>query len=270
MTQPAFIDVEGARIHYRVDGPSSVPKRGEDLAPVLLFSNHLGTELAMWAPQVAALGSRFRIVRYDNRGHGASSTSPGEYTIELLANDALAVLDHLGLERVGFCGISMGGAVGMWLALHVPKRVHKLALCCTAAQLGTAEVWNARIDTVRKNGMQAVAEAALQRWFTPPFHQREPAAVDRVRKMLLATSPEGYAACCAAVRDVEFRDAISRVHAPTLVISGAKDASIPPPYGRFLADRIRGAQLVELDAPHLANIQAPPRFTQKNPPFFPS
>ena len=270
MTQQAFIDVEGARIHYRVDGVSGVPERGKNPAPVLLFSNSLGTDLAMWDPQVAALGSRFRIVRYDNRGHGASTATGGEYTIELLANDALAVLDHLGLERVGFCGISMGGAVGMWLALHVPKRVHKLALCCTAAQLGTAEVWNARIDTVRKNGMQAVAEAALQRWFTLAFHQREPAAVDRVRKMLLATSPEGYAACCAAVRDVDFRDAISRVHAPTLVISGAKDASIPPAYAHFLAERIGGAKFVELDAAHLANIEAAPRFTEEISRFFAS
>ena len=270
MTQQAFIDVEGARIHYRVDGLSSVPRRGENLAPVLVFSNSLGTDLAMWDPQVAALGSRFRIVRYDNRGHGASTPTPGEYNIELLANDALAVLDHLGIERVSFCGISMGGAVGMWLALHVPKRVHKLALCCTAAQLGTADVWNARIDTVRKNGMQAVAEAALQRWFTLAFHQREPATVDRIRKMLLATSPEGYASCCAAVRDVDFRDAVSRVHAPTLVISGAKDASIPPAYGRFLAERIGGAKFVELDAAHLANIEAAPRFTEEISRFFAS
>ena len=158
----------------------------------------------------------------------------------------------------------------MWLALHVPKRVHKLALCCTAAQLGTAEVWNARIDTVRKNGMQAVTEAALQRWFTLAFHQREPATVDRVRKMLLATSPEGYAGCCAAVRDVDFRDTISRVHAPTLVISGAKDASIPPAYAHFLAERIAGAKFVELDAAHLANIEAAPRFTEEISRFFAS
>ncbi len=273
MTTQAFVDSflgaparrgEGARIHYRVDGTWD--------APALVFSNSLGADLAMWEPQIAALGPRHRIVRYDNRGHGASAVapgaSPGEYSMELLANDVLAVMDHLGLERVSFCGISMGGMIGMWLALHVPKRVNKLALCSTAAQIGATEAWNARMDAVRKDGMQAVAEATLQRWFTAPFHEREPAAVDRIRKMLLGTSREGYAACGAAVRDADFRDSIARVRSQTLVISGAKDPSTPPADGRFLAERIPGAKFVELDAAHLSNIEAAQRFTEEISMFF--
>ena len=247
------VDIEGARFNCRADGPPE--------APLLVLSNSLGTNLAMWDDQMAALTQRFRVLRYDARGHGASSATPGPYTIGELARDALALLDAFEARRVDFCGLSIGGMVGMWLAVHAPERIARLVLANTAPQIGTPETWNTRIESVRKGGLAAIADGVVERWFSKAFRERAPAAVARIRAMLTAANPEGYIASCAAVRDTDQWDTVARIACPTLVIAGTHDASTPPAEGRKLAGRIAGARYVELDAAHISNVEAADRFT---------
>jgi len=248
-----IIDANGARLFYRFDGPPE--------APVLMLSNSLGTELEMWSSQLPDFARHLRVLRYDSRGHGRSEVLPGPYRIDDLGHDALALLDVLGVGRVRFCGLSMGGMVGMWLGTHAPERIERLVLCNTSAQLGTPETWNSRIELVRRAGMQAVAPMVIERWFTSDFRARAPQAVERIRSMLLATSPDGYAACCAALRDMDQLEAIRSIQAPTFVVVGTHDPATPPDHGRAIAGRIPRATLVELEAAHLSNIEAADRFT---------
>jgi 3-oxoadipate enol-lactonase len=249
-----FAQLPDVRLHYRIDG--------EQGSPPLLMSNSLGTSLDMWEPQMAALTGRFRVVRYDSRGHGRSQATPGPYSIEQLARDALGLLDALSIPRAHFCGLSMGGAVGIWLGINAPDRIDRLVLANTAAKIGTAEMWNARIDAVRKGGTAAIVSGVLARWFTPQALAQPTPMIERVRATFEATSAEGYAASCAAVRDMDQRHALERIRAPTLVIAGTDDMATPPGDGRFAADHIEGARYVELPAAHLSNIQAAPAFTQ--------
>jgi 3-oxoadipate enol-lactonase len=242
-----FLKTKAARIHYLLEGPEN--------APVLAFSNSLGANCGMWDLQAAEFRRDIRILRYDTRGHGESSTTPGPYSIELLGKDVLALLDGLHLESVHFCGLSMGGMIGMWLALHAPHRLKKLVLSNTAAKIGTTEGWNARIETVRTNGMKAVAATVIERWLTAAFREKNPAPVAKIQKALEDTNPEGYAACCAAVRDFDCRGDLARIRISTLVIAGASDPATPPADGRFLAAQIPAAQYAELNAAHLSNIE---------------
>lgn len=255
MASTGLVPVPGTRIHYRMEGKAE--------AAVLVLSNSLGTDLSLWEQQMPALGSSFYVLRYDGRGHGQSQPSPGEYTIELLGNDVIALLDHLKIDTASFCGLSLGGMVGLWLGINVPARIHKLALCSTAAKIGSQETWKTRMDSVRKGGMAAVPESILERWLTASFAKRDPAAVERIRQMLLATPPDGYVANCAAVRDADFHEELSRIAAPTLVISGTHDRSTPPADGKLLAERIPGAKYFELEAAHLSNVEAAQEFTEK-------
>lgn len=244
-----------ARIHYALEGQSG--------APVLVFSNSLGTNYSMWDEQAVAFAKKFRVLRYDTRGHGQSSHTPGPYSIEQLAKDVLALLDALDLKRVSFCGLSMGGMIGMWLGVNAAERLDHLVLCNTGAKIGTTEAWNARIDAVEKSGMSAVASAVVERWFTPAFREKAPTKVAGILKILEGTSPSGYAACCAAVRDFDFREQLPKIHKPTLVISGAHDPATPPSDGRFLTQRIPAAKYVELNAAHLSNIEDAELFTHE-------
>ena len=244
----SFIKSTKARIFYRWDGPEGLP--------TLVLSNSLGTTHAMWDPQVAALSEHFRVLRYDSRGHGQSDVPPGPYTIELLAGDVLALLNALELERVKFCGLSIGGMIGIWLGANAPARVEQLVLSNTSAHIGGPELWNSRIETVRKGGMQALVNTVIERWFTARFRESNPETIRRIGDMLLGTPPEGYAACAAAVRDMDQRESLARVATPTLVICGTQDPATPPEHGRFIAERVPGARLVELDAAHLSNIEA--------------
>ena len=230
--------------------------------PVLVLSNSLGTDFSMWNPQMPQLEERFRILRYDTRGHGQSSVTSGDYTIEQLSRDVLDLLDALGLERVHFCGLSMGGMIGMWLGIHAPNRLDRLVLCNTAARIGTKETWNARIETVRKNGIKSVAGAVIERWFTPEFRAAYPQKVAQARQMLENSPPEGYAANCAAIRDMDQCEAVKQITAPTLVIYGGKDPVTPPANAQFLVSQIRGAASVELNAAHLSNVEQPEAFTK--------
>lgn len=248
-----FIDLQGGRFRYDLDGPAD--------KPVLVLSNSLGTDLSMWAPQLHPFARQFRVLRYDTRGHGESTGTPGPYTVEQLGRDVIALLDALKIERANFCGISMGGATGLWLATHAPQRLRKLAACNTAARFGTPEVWNKRIELVRNGGMSAVAQGSTERWFTAAFRTRAPGTVEGMRQTLLRLSPAGYIACCEAIRDVDQRESIATISVPTLVVAGTHDLPTPPADGRFLAERIPGARYAELDAAHLSNIEASQAFT---------
>ena len=250
-----LFDSHHAQIHYALEGQAG--------KPVLVLSNSLGTDFSMWDPQVAEFVKSFRVLRYDTRGHGQSSVTPGPYSIRQLAGDVLTLADALKFDRFHFCGLSMGGMIGMWLAANTPQRLTKLVLCSTAAKIGTPEMWNTRIDTVRKQGMRPVAAATIERWFSPAFRAKNPATVASTQKMLEAAHPEGYAACCAAVRDFDFREQLGKVRTSALVLSGTHDPATPPADGRFLADHIQGARYVELNAAHLSNVEDPDRFTRE-------
>jgi 3-oxoadipate enol-lactonase len=217
----------------------------------------------MWDLQATHLSRSFRVLRYDGRGHGRSSIIPGPYSIEGLAQDVLSVLDASGIDRTDFCGLSLGGLIGMWLAGHAPTRLGKLVLSNTAPKIGSAEQWNARIAAVRKGGMPAIVDAVLERWYTADFRLGSPAAIEATRKSLLQTSTEGYVSSCAALRDADLRQAISTIQVPTLIIAGIYDPATTTADGRFMADRIRGSTYVELPAAHLSNIEACDAFTME-------
>jgi 3-oxoadipate enol-lactonase len=248
-----FVDVGELRTHYALTGDSE---------PVLVLSNSLGTDLSMWDPQMAELQRRFRILRYDTRGHGQSSVTPGNYSIEQLGRDVLGLLDSLRLDRVHFCGLSMGGMIGIWLGVHAPSRLHRLVLSNTAARIGTKEMWNARIATLRKDGMKSVAAAVIERWFTPGFRASSAEKVAQAQRMLDKSPPEGYAACCAAIRDMDQREAVAEIKAPTLVIYGGNDPVTPASEAHFPTERIGGAVEVELAAAHLSNVEQAAAFTE--------
>jgi len=250
----SYLTNDGARLYYQLEG--------RDDAPVLVLSNSLGTTLDMWAPQMPALLKHFRVLRHDARGHGRSEVTPGPYTIAQLGADALALMDHLNIDRAHFCGLSMGGMIGMWLGTHHAHRLDRLVLCNTAAKIGTPETWNPRIAKVEAEGMASVVDTVLERWFTAGFRQRAPEQVAVVRDMLQGTAPAGYSANCAAVRDMDQRAGIASIAVPTLVVAGTHDGSTPAADGRAVADAIPGARYVELDAAHLSNWEQSGQFTQ--------
>ncbi|MBP0639177.1 3-oxoadipate enol-lactonase [Cupriavidus sp. AcVe19-6a] len=248
-----YLDHAGARLFYTVDGP--------DNAPAIVFSNSLGTDHTMWQPQADALAGRFRVVRYDTRGHGRS-TAPGDaYTMEQLGSDVLAILDALGIEQAAFCGVSMGGLTGMWLGVHAPQRFPKIVLANTAAKIGNADGWNTRIDSVLRDGMGVMVAPSIQRWFTPAFAATAERALDPLRAVLAALDPRGYAASCAAVRDADFREAVRTITVPVLVIAGSDDPSTTAQEGRDLAAAMPDARFVELPAAHISSFEQPGRFT---------
>lgn len=248
-----FAQLADVRLHYQLDGDPKLP--------VLMLCNSLGTTLDMWAPQMPAFLAHFRVLRYDTRGHGRSEVTAGEYSIAQLGADAVALLDHLGIRSVSFCGLSMGGMTGMWLGANRPERVERLVLCNTGAKVGDPSVWAARFETVRAGGMAAITPSVLDRWFTARYRRLAPHEVDKVRAMLLGTSPDGYIANGAAVRDMDQRASLSKITAPTLVIAGTYDSSTPPELGRAVAEAIEGARCVELDAAHLSNWEQAGAFT---------
>lgn len=238
---------DGCRIAFRFDGAAN--------APTLMLSNSLGTTLAMWDAQMKAFTGKFRVLRYDSRGHGASDAPAGAYSLDRLGRDAVALLDHLKLDTVLFCGLSKGGMIGQWLAARASERLEKLVLCNTAAYMGPSSAWQARIDLVAKDGMVAVTDAVLGRWFTPKFLDTHPGKVAPVRDMLLATKPNGYMGCCAALRDMDLRPVLYANRTPTLVIAGKHDPATPPEKAEELAKKSQNAMLVMLEAAHLSNIE---------------
>jgi len=246
-----FVESNGLRIHYSLTG---VPD-----APVVVLSNSLGTNFTMWDLQTPVLEKRFRLLRYDTRGHGRTAVPPGPYSLDQLGRD---LLDALKLDRVHFCGLSMGGMIGMWLGVNAPAHIHRLVLCSTAPKIGTPEIWNPRIEAIRKGGMNAIASAAIERWLTPEFRARAPQPSVALLGMLQVASPEGYTACCEAIRDADLREAVASIRVPVQVIMGARDPATPPADGRALAARIPGAKYAELDGSHLCNVESPERFNE--------
>ena len=246
---------EGCRLSYYVDG--------DPRAPALLLSNSLGTTHELWAPQVEELASVFRLIRYDTRGHGASDAPDGEYTIEMLGLDALAILDAAGLAHAHVCGLSLGGLTAMWLAVHASTRVDTLVLASTAARICDARFWQERIDHVRGSGLPSLAEGSMGRWFTEPFRSEHPEIVARYRRMLESCPLEGYASCCAALRDADLRGEIGGIAAPTLVIAGTHDPVTPVADADATRARIHAARVTVLDAAHLANVEQADAFNSR-------
>jgi 3-oxoadipate enol-lactonase len=240
-----FFENRNVRLRYQIDGL-------EDGA-WLILSNSLGTQLDMWAPQMSTLRKYFRILRYDTRGHGQSSVPPGPYTIPQLGEDVIALMDSLKIERAHFCGLSMGGMTGMWLGANHGERFSRLVLCNTSALIGPASLWDARIAKVKSEGMASITGAVIERWFTPEYQRLAPNEVNLVKQMLLESPPAGYVANCAAVRDMDLREALFDIRVPTLVIAGDRDAATPPEDSKLVADRIAGARYVTLKAAHLSN-----------------
>jgi 3-oxoadipate enol-lactonase len=243
------------RIDHRLDGPAD--------APLLVLSNSLGTDLELWAPNLPTWVGQFRVLRYDQRGHGGSDVPQDPYTIEALGRDVIELLDRIAAERVSFCGLSLGGATGMWLAANAPDRIDRLVLACTSARFGEPEQWFERARVVRSQGMGAIVGRQLERWFTPGFAEERPEIVARYRRMLLSTPAEGYARGCEAVAAWDFRASLGAIRTPTLVVAGEDDPATTPEDGSFLAERIAGAGLVVLPAAaHLANVQQPESFAE--------
>lgn len=242
-------------LHYTVDGPAT--------APVVVLGPSLGTTGEIWQPQVPALAERYRVVRYDHRGHGRSPVPPGPYHVADLAGDLLALLDTLDAGPVHLAGLSMGGLVAAWVAAQAPQRVRRLVLLGVSPRFGDARSWADRAATVRAEGMAAIADGALQRWFPPGFADRDPATVAAARKQLVDTPAEGYAACCGALAAADLTPMLGAITAPTLIIAGADDPASPPEHAAALAAGIGNARVeVVSDAAHLVNLAAPERVTR--------
>lgn len=251
----ADITLRGVRFHYRLDGSA-------DGTPLVL-SNSLSANLHMWDAQLPSLvAGGWRVLRYDNRGHGASEAVPGPYSIEMLADDLVGLMDAVGFERAHFCGLSMGGMVGQVCGVRHAARMLSLTLCDTAAWMGPPELWAERMAAVAQGGMAALVDGTVNRWITPAGQARLPDAVAAIRAMILATTPSGYLGCCAAIRDMDLREAIRHIELPTHVIVGADDPGTPVSAAEFIQQRIPGSALTVIpDAAHLANIEQPAAFT---------
>lgn len=249
-----FVTVDKTRLFYRMEGSEGFP--------VLALSHSLGVDHAMWEPQMHDLLSHFRILRYDTRGHGASESPVGEYTVEQLGRDFLGLLDALQISQVAFCGLSMGGAVGQWLALQAPGRLTALVLANTAPRFGTPQNWDSRIEAVRHGGMPAIVDMVMPRFFSGESLAKKKPHVASVRSVFLGTDPAGYVSCCAALRDFDSTQYLKEITTPALVIGGDHDVSTPwVGNGEILAQEIPGARAVRFRATHLSNLEKPHAFT---------
>ena len=247
------IDADGCPIHVEIEGPEG--------APVLMLSNSLGTTLHMWDPQVAPFTQHFRLVRYDRRGHGKSGCPQGPYTMERLGHDVLAVLDGLGAQKVNWCGLSMGGMVGQWLGANAPDRVERLVLTNTSSYFPDKAAWNERLKLVREKSVAAFAAPNMERWFTKGFRERAPEKIAWMTEMFAATPLAGYIACGEAVRDMDHRELLPKISAPTLVIAGRHDPATTLEANEYIKSRIPGARLAVLDASHISNVEQPKAYT---------
>ncbi len=230
--------------------------------PVLILSHSISTDHALWDLQVEGLLPYFQVLRYDTRGHGASEVTAGEYSVEMLGKDILALADALEISQFAFCGLSLGGAIGQWVAVHAPRRITHLVLANTSPQFVPRANWETRIGAVLKGGMPAVVDVAMQRFFSPDTLAKQNPSVASIRSVFLGTDPVGYLGCCAALRDMNHGDLIKQIKAPTLVISGDRDVATPwTGHGERLAQEIPGAKAIHLAAAHLSNIERPHSFT---------
>jgi len=247
-----FIRVGDITMHYVLEGPES--------APVVMLSNSLGTSLAVWDAQAVALRSKYRVLRYDTRGHGLTDAPPAGntgYSIDQLADDAAALIKALGLKRVHLCGLSIGGMLGQRLAAKTPELLSSLILCDTAPYMNP-QVWDERIATIRKDGMEAVAAGTMERWFTKRFHEQQPDAVKGIRNMLVRTPVEGYVGCAYAIRNMDLRADDAKIVCPTLIVVGEEDPATPVSAAREMNGAIKGSKLVIIpQSAHIVTVEQP-------------
>ncbi len=249
-----FVIVDNIRFFYRLEGKAD--------RPVLVLSHSIGTDHGMWAPQVEDLLPYFQVLRYDTRGHGASDAPNGEYSVERLGRDVIGLVDALNISKFAFCGLSLGGAIGQWLALNAPDRVSGLVLANTSPQFGPRTNWESRMQMVSEKGMVGIAEIVMPRFFSSETLARGDAYANAVKSVLLGTNPVGYSGCCAALRDIDYTQSVGKIRIPTLVIAGDRDVSTPwEGHGQVLANNIPGARAVRLVASHLSNLERPRSFT---------
>lgn len=247
------ISANNIEISYQLDGPEN--------SPVIMFSNSLMSNYSMWDAQVAVFSKSYRILRYDQRGHGGTETIIGPYTIEQLADDASALIDTLGIDTVNFVGLSMGGFTAQMFAVKYPEKIASLVLCDTACIMPPHSLWNERISIARNDGIEALMPSTLERWFTPPFHQTGAEQLKKVREMILGTSVEGYIGCAQAIRDMDLCDNLSSIVAPTLILVGEDDPACPVSAAKALYNGIDGSKLVIVPkAAHLPNIEQTTQF----------
>jgi 3-oxoadipate enol-lactonase len=251
------IRVNDIDVNYVLEGPAG--------APTITLSHSLATDLSMWDPQAKALASRYRVLRYDTRGHGGTDAPAGAYSLSQLADDARGLLKALGIARTHWVGLSMGGMIGQTLALSTPETLQSLSLCDTSSRIPTEAqpLWDERIAVAEAKGMDPHVEPTVARWFTPKFVEARPDVVNPVRDMIRRTSARGYAGCCHAIRALDLTDRLSVITLPTLIIVGAQDVGTPVAASKAIQERIKGSELVILDpASHLSNLEQPEAFTQ--------
>ena len=244
------LTANGIGIHYTLNGPAG--------APVVTLSHSLATDLAMWEPQVAALAVKYRVLRYDTRGHGGTDAPAGVYSLEQLAEDARALLGELGIERTHFVGLSMGGMIGQVLALKHPEMLRSLVLCDTSSRVPAEarSTWDERIRVAESRGMEPLVEPTIGRWFTTPYLSQHPEVVEPVRTMIRQTKPQGYVGCCHAIKVLDLTEQLHGIGVPTLIIVGEDDLGTPVAASRTIQERIKGSELVILkSAAHLSNLE---------------
>jgi 3-oxoadipate enol-lactonase len=250
------VKANGIDMHYTLDGPAN--------APVVMLSHSLATDLSMWDPQMDALRARYRVLRYDTRGHGGTDAPAAAYTLDQLADDAAALLKALGIARTHWCGLSMGGMIGQTLALKRPELFVSLSLCDTSSRIPAEArpLWAERIKTAQSQGMEPLVEPTLGRWFTAPFRERRKDVVGLVATMIRSTPPQGYAGCCHAISALDLTDRISAIKLPTLIVVGEDDQGTPVAASKVINERIKGSDLVIIpSAAHLSNLEQPEAFT---------
>lgn len=249
-----MIDADGCPLNVEIEG--------RDGAPVLMLSNSLGTNLHMWDAQAPEWAKHFRLLRYDRRGHGKSGAPKGPYTMERLGRDVVAILDALKIDRINWCGLSMGGMVGMWLGANAPERVNRLILSNTNAYYADKAPWADRIKTVRERGLAAIVGPNMERWFTKGFRESHPDVIKTFTDIFVATNVEGYVGCVEAIRDMDHRPLLPKIKAPTLVIAGRHDPATTLAQGEYIRDNVPGARLAVLEAAHISNAEQPEVYTK--------
>ncbi|MCP1843407.1 3-oxoadipate enol-lactonase [Bradyrhizobium sp. USDA 4524] len=249
-----MINADGCLLNVQADG--------RDGGPTLMLSNSLGCTLQMWEPQMRALTQLFRVIRYDRRGHGKSGVPAGPYSMERFGRDVLAILDDLNIEKVHWCGLSMGGMVGQWLGANAPERFGKIILANTACYYPDPTNWLNRIKVVKEGGIAAVADTVIAGWLTADFREREPETAARMKAMLVASPVEGYLACCEALSTLDQRALLPKIKSPTLVIAGKQDMATPVSAGEMIRSGIPGASMTLLDAAHISNVEQSHAFTE--------
>jgi 3-oxoadipate enol-lactonase len=251
------ITVNGISVNYTLEGPAS--------GPVITMSNSLASNLSMWDPQMPVLTSRYRVLRYDTRGHGGTDAPAGPYSLDELTEDVRALLQALGITRTHFIGLSMGGMIGQIMAIKYPQLLQSVVLCDTMSRVPTEAkpMWEERIHTAETHGMEALVEPTIARWFTAPFRDQRPDVMDKVRTMIRTTPPRGYAGCCSAIAALNLTDRLPEITLPTLIIVGEDDPGTPVAASRVIHEQIKGSELVILkSAAHLSNLEQPEAFNQ--------